>query len=84
MKLNEYVTEKRLGLILVLLGLFTLVPAHLQVRERSVEVLSDISVLVIEDLNAGLLTTYSTGLIIITSGLTLVLSDLFRSRMRNG
>ena len=74
MKKGRYLTERRFGLILLSVGLFLLIPAHHRIRDRFVEVLSDVAVVEkIVNLEPVLLGSYTLGLVITTVGFTLVL-----------
>ncbi len=88
LKLNRYLTERKLGLIFFLIGLYLLVPAHLRIERTSSIVVIMIPnqfggpVRLIENLELGLLTSYMTGLVITTIGLTLILRYTIWKRMK--
>ena len=83
MKKGRYLTERRLGLILLSIGLLFLIPAHHRIRDRFVEVLSDVAVVEkIVNLEPVLLGSYTLGLVITTVGFTLVLRYTIWDRMK--
>jgi hypothetical protein len=86
MKLNRYLTERKLGLILFLIGLYLLVPAQSHIRDHeSVWVIPSQfggPVTMIENFELGLLMSYTKGLVITTIGLTLILRYSIWKRMK--
>jgi hypothetical protein len=86
LKLNRYLTERKLGLIFFLIGLYLLVPAQSRIRDHeSAWVIPSQfggSVTMIENVELGLLMSYTNGLVITTIGLTLILRYTIWKRMK--